>query len=543
MAITGTIQADYSKFVEECKKAATGLDAIEKQAGETGTALADMETKVATGKLDAAISKTVASVDKAGASAKASASNFGVMADGLRTADRTLAQFGVNLGPTIGSLDEFAKVSGKTAGDLGKLGTAASVAGAALAGWNIGRWIAEMTGSDKIIGDATAKLLGWNDASQVGANNAAVLQRAFQLTGQVFTDVHAASEAIRKSLQSNAAQFTTSETLIKGWSKELSNAKGGVAALKTEIDAGNLTTDEMTKRFGVSARAIEYLTGEMRKGKDAAKEHQAALDEAAKKAQQEADAITKLRESMFGTDTIGKAQQYVAALGSVENLTRMSKDATVAMHTELGKAIEAYTRMGQVAPQTLRDIYTATLPLPPIVEGLGSEWANVGEKVTVSADSIIADMKRLQQETKDYEAETQRMAEAFSESQKAVDKGGQSMDRTAQSARGLVVEMNAVAQAGIHVRDAWEEIAAGNYLMEQYAKTGVAMGQQIATGGYTFQQLKDVGVKPTYGLAQPLDTTTPWGNQNTLNVNVNSTDAQDIAGKLVTEMKRSGYRL
>jgi hypothetical protein len=33
-----------------------------------------------------------------------------------------------------------------------------------------------------------------------------------------------------------------------------------------------------------------------------------------------------------------------------------------------------------------------------------------------------------------------------------------------------------------------------------------------------------------------------WGRQNTLNVNVNSTEAGDIAEKLVTEMRHSGVR-
>ena len=109
-----------------------------------------MENSVASGKVSDAIAKTVASVDKAGTTAKASASSFGQLADAGRVADKTLNQFGISLGPTIGSLDEMAKISTQTTGSLGTLGTAAAVAGAALAGWNVGRWIADLTGSDKI---------------------------------------------------------------------------------------------------------------------------------------------------------------------------------------------------------------------------------------------------------------------------------------------------------------------------------------------------------------------------------------------------------
>jgi len=63
--------------------------------------------------------------------------------------------------------------------------------------------------------------------------------------------------------------------------------------------------------------------------------------------------------------------------------------------------------------------------------------------------------------------------------------------------------------------------------MAAYNKAGVATGTQIATGGYQFQRQRDVGVMPT---------------GNTLNVNVNSTDANNIATKLVDEMRRNGVR-
>ena len=551
MPITGTIQADYSDFVNECKKAEAGLAGIEKQGKSTGDELAGMESKIATGKLDAAISKTIDKVDKAGQSAKASGNSFGVMADGLRVADKTLSQFGVNLGPTIGTLQELSQVSTMASGSIGLIGKASLVASAAMAAWKITQFVREISDADKVMADLGSSIMGWGSAaSETLKARMDVIRKAYEQGYEGAADFDKALKFVNDRLAENIEKTNTGAGRVTEWRTQILHAKGGVAELRKEIEGGNSTTEQMAKHFNVSAEAIAYLKREMDAEKDVARDMASAHEKlaaeqkkVADEAKREADAIQKLQDAMFGTDTIEKSQQYLTALGGVNNLTRMSKEAQASMNTELGKAIDAYSRMGQIAPQAIRDVYTATLPLPPIVAGLGSEWASVGEKVTVNADKIIADMKRLQQETKDYEAETQRMAEAFSESQKAVDKGGQSMDRTAQSARGLVVEMNAVAAAGIHVRDAWEEIAAGNYLMEQYAKTGVAMGQQIATGGYTFQQLKDVGVKPTYGLAQPLDTTTPWGNQNTLNVNVNSTDAQDIAGKLVTEMKRSGYRL
>ena len=49
---------------------------------------------------------------------------------------------------------------GKTATELGLLGTAGLAAGAALTGWKIGTWIGEVTGATQAIEDLTASLLG-----------------------------------------------------------------------------------------------------------------------------------------------------------------------------------------------------------------------------------------------------------------------------------------------------------------------------------------------------------------------------------------------
>jgi hypothetical protein len=547
MPIKGTIEADYSKFEAECKKAETGLAKIETQGKATEQSLTSMENSVASGKVGDAIAKTVSSVDKVGASAKASASSFGQMSEGLKVADRTLNQFGVNLGPTIGSLDEFAKVSGKTSAQLGTLGTAASVAGAALAGWNIGRWIAEMTGSDKIIGDATASILGWRDAGQAAANNAAVLRRAFEVTGKTFTDVHAASEALRQSSRDQAAQLTTTSTLVMGWNTELQNAKGGLAALRGEIDAGNLTTQQLTARFKVSAEAIEYLKKQMGLAADETRKMAAADEKAAAEAQRHADAVTSLQASMFGTDKIAKAQEYLAALGGVGNLTRMSTEAQTSMNTELGKAIDAYTRMGQVAPQAIRDVYTATLPLPPIVAGLGAEWASVGEKVTVTTDSIVGDLKRqadaAKKVTADFEAETQRQVDAWNRGERATDNAKKKIDETTGSVQQLTVQMR---QLTVQMTE-YESAIAGAQLLRAYADAGVATSGNIGLGGYEFKQLQKTGVPGGWGGVSWADRTPmptgAWGNQNTLTVNVNNATADDLANKLVGEMKHQGYRL
>jgi hypothetical protein len=548
MALSSTIAADFSEFVEECKKADAGLASIEQASKETEAALTEMGTSGTT-----AVGKTGDALADVGTKAKKAGGDAAGMKDGLEVADQALDALGINVGKQINDLKQLGNVSLDTSTLIGKLGTAISVASAAMVGWQIGRKIAELTGSDKIIGDATASILGWRDAGQAAANNADVLQRAFEKTGQVFTDVHAASEALRKASAANAEQFNTGAQRVKGWTAELAGAKGGVGALKAEIEANNSTTAEMARHFGVSERAIDYLKRQMDASAASLKDFNAEQDKAAQKAQQQADALQRLRESMFGTDTIAKAQQYVAALGPIENLTRMSTAAQTSMNAELGKAIEAYTRMGQVAPQALRDIYTATLPLPPIIAGLGDAWANVGKVAIPTTESILGPMKQLTQEAAAYEAETQRQADAWNRGERA----GQSYaattrtvaQETAQTTQ-QIVQLNAALGQNATAYDA---AIAGAQLLRAYIEAGVATSGNIGLAGYEFKQLQQTGVPGGWGgVSWANRTPTPtetWGRggatqtTNTLNVNVNSTDAQDIAQKLVTEMRHSGVRL
>lgn len=269
----------------------------------------------------------------------------------------------------------------------------------------------------------------------------------------------------------------------------------------------------------------------------------AAADAAAKKliadAQAAAKALQQLRDSMFGTDQIAKANQYVEALGGIENLTRMSDTAQKAMNTTLGLAIDAYTRMGQVAPQTMRDIYTATLPLPPIISGIGAGFPGAVNNIKEAGDQLVADMKRQSEAAQaakaSYEAQTQAMTEAWNAGKRPWDditngakKSKDAVDQTTASTRQLSVAMVDLGRVN---QSAWESMVAGHQLMDAYRAAGVATGTQTALGGYNFQQLRATGVMPTSGAVG-----------NTLNVNVNSTDAKDIANSLVTEMRHSGIR-
>jgi hypothetical protein len=509
MALTGALQADFSDFVGEAQKASAALAVMEAEGKKTGTTLA----------------KTGAVVDGFGSGAGA---NLTKLTGGLKSVDASLNAMGVSISKPIAALEEIGAASGKTAAELGTLGTAAAVAGAAFAGWNLGRWIADLTGSDEAIGNAVANMLGLRDAGQAAANNADVLNRAFQLTGKVFTDVHAASEAIRASLRQNAAQLTTTASKVTEWEQELGKAKGGVAALRGEIDAGNLTLDQMKTRFNVSAEAIDYLKRNMALAKEETEKLARADEAAAKAAQAHADARKKLQDSMFGTDQIAKANEAIEALGGMNNLTRMSTEEQTKLNKVVGEGIESLRRAGEVGTGAMNEIYIATLPLPPIVNGLGEEWNSVGEKVTANADKIIAKSKEMTDAEKAYHAETQRLADEWNKTQAATYGAKKAVDDTKESVKALTVEMQ---QFGRVNQSVWEDMASGMELMEAYSKAGVAMGTQTALGGYNFGQITAPGITPTSATAA-----------RSLTVTVNNAQAQDIAERLTTEMRHSGVR-
>jgi hypothetical protein len=227
---------------------------------------------------------------------------------------------------------------------------------------------------------------------------------------------------------------------------------------------------------------------------------------------------------MFGGDSITKANEMALALGGVGSVSRMTTEEQAKLNTAVGEAIETYKRWGDVAPAALNEIYLATLQLPKVVTGLGSEFASLGTKFTPSADAIIADTKRMTAETAAYEAETQSMVDAAQQIAPPI-------AVAAKETQQLTVAFNQAASA---IRmTASESIAAGKVLEQAYRDAGIFVGQQIATGGYQQSQRLAAGREVT-GAGQT------WGN--TLNVNVNSTEAGNISKALVDEMRRNGVR-
>jgi hypothetical protein len=496
MPLTGALQADFSDFVGEANKASAALGVMEGEAKKTGVTLA----------------KTGATMDGFGKEA-----NLSQLSTGMRTVDATANAMGVSLSKPIAAIEELGKVSGMTFQQLGLLGTAGVAVGVAITGWELGKWISDMTGGLETAKNLQDRLYGSADAADAAANKQAILDLALQRTGVAYENVEDAVAANIQYVKEHQQEIKKAADRQAYWEGQLRLFGGALPKMEAALAAHTTTVKQLGIEYGINTDALTYYLAK-KKDEDAALLKTTQATEAAAAAQQ------KLKDAMFGGDSITKANEMALALGGVGSVSRMTTEEQAKLNTAVGEAIETYKRWGDVAPAALNEIYLATLQLPKVVTGLGSEFASLGTKFTPSADAIIADTKRMTAETAAYEAETQSMVDAAQQIAPPI-------AVAAKETQQLTVAFNQAASA---IRmTASESIAAGKVLEQAYRDAGIFVGQQIATGGYQQSQRLAAGREVT-GAGQT------WGN--TLNVNVNSTEAGNISKALVDEMRRNGVR-
>jgi hypothetical protein len=209
----------------------------------------------------------------------------------LQSFDGVMASLGVNIGAEARALGELSSAAGKTASELGLVSTAGLAAGAAFAGWKIGRVIADFFELDKAIGEAAASLLGWGDvAGQVAGANADVLAKASKAAGIEIKDM-ALALAINEEV-----------------------AKTSAAALK----ARTVVTVDAAAQEKAAAGAIH-----------------AANDRMVKDLQAQIDAVKPFKDAMVELNSVGKG--WLGTLdtldGSVAEGIKYYLDAGVSLHT------------------------------------------------------------------------------------------------------------------------------------------------------------------------------------------------------------------
>ena len=317
MALSATLTADFSSFVDAAKDGSAALKEFKATAATTGEVLETMtagydtgaavaETKsltAALGQVSATAATTAPAIDEVGVASADAALSTTSFKGAFDQVDKSLAAAGIQLGPIPGMLDELSAAAGKSVTQLGLFGTAGAAVAAGMAGWSVGRQIADWFDLDEKIGNATAKLMGWGDvAAETAAAKTDTLARASAVAGR---EISTMAEAIR------------------------------------------VLGDEATK------------TAEDLKLEEAATEKVAG-------------AVAKL----FGYDDINRAELYRDALGGVENVSKLTTAAKKELKAAVTAAIDSYVALGQTAPPELLAIQRATTELITVTKSFSA--ANSG---------------------------------------------------------------------------------------------------------------------------------------------------------------------
>jgi hypothetical protein len=293
--------------------------------------------------------------DQCGASG---ARSFGLFAGSLRQFDDVLqVAGGPNLRDLIQGVDQLGDVANGTSGQLGLLAKAGLVASAAMGGWNIGRKLAELTGSDSLIGSATAKLMGWGDAAaQAAGAGADVLARASKNAGRQITDMTeairineaATKQSIETITRSNAP--AQSAAMVAAWRGELDKLRstGVLDNLRKDLESQSFSQQDLAARYGVSTAALQLFTRETG-------EQQKALVKTTQAAEQHAAHIKSLGESYAGSGVLQAIADMNEALAKEGlSLRALSVDALVKLNKTVQDGSDYYRTRGEVAPRALQ---------------------------------------------------------------------------------------------------------------------------------------------------------------------------------------------
>lgn len=178
-------------------------------------------------------------IEKIAKGTHATGTSFKGLGASVKTFDSALSSAGFSLGPITSGLGELENASGKTAAELGKVATAGLVVAAGMAGWKIGRTIAEFFQLDAAIANTTARLLGWGDvAAQTAGAKADVLALASQRAGRQITD------------------FTEALKVNDEW---LATRKRAYSSFTQELDRTAQAIEHLTKQQRAEIRAAEQL--------------------------------------------------------------------------------------------------------------------------------------------------------------------------------------------------------------------------------------------------------------------------------------------
>src|SRR5262245_12611654 len=314
--ITGTLLADFGSFYTAVDNANVKLRSFESGASNVEKALNNMVDRFSGRRLIQEAELMVESIQRIGSPARLTANELQRAGAAAEEAAEKLRRMGQQVPPRFDELADKARrargesdalregfqafdgvaqslgvhLPTKAIEDLGRaltdskttinaFGQAGLVAGAAFAGWEVGRWIAGLGDLDKKIGDTTAKLLGMGDvAAEEAAAGADTLARASKIAGVEITSMDAAIAILSdhaKTAADDMNKFSGALKEVKAPADVAANLEkigGQLEILKTKneeslgdlnkwITANEINATEIARMYTVSTEAAQrYIT-------------------------------------------------------------------------------------------------------------------------------------------------------------------------------------------------------------------------------------------------------------------------------------------
>jgi hypothetical protein len=415
MAVTGVFTADFSNFdkaVTDSQAKLSGFEGASKQV-ESSLRLMTQSQEQFLDKIGASGGK----IQDLGKTATTTGGQVNTLSESYRQFDGLLQAAGVNIGPQVKGLEDMASAAGKTATELGVLGTAGLVAGAALTGWKIGTWIGEITGAT----DAIANLGGALDhlAEQTAGAKQDTINLAISKGAAETIKYADAIKYLSGQVQVNADKSINWREKLADSYREL---RGLTDAQKEEIaialEAG-ATTEQLTNKYGIHATALgllktetdkataaqEKLNAERQKDLEAAEKRKANNE--AQLALMERDARLAADRAKFDAEQLEITNQKMAAgKGYVEQMGQMA-----ARTKELGDA-EAARLSEQDALTAANDALAESLDETAVsheaagaAAAQGTALATAGYQAVTQAVEVSGDAIRAWIELMQYTAE------------------------------------------------------------------------------------------------------------------------------------------
>ncbi len=337
MAITAQFDADFSAFNSEVGKAEQQLVKFEGQTTQTSKSISGMGTTTNT------------------------------FTESFRQFDGVLNAVGIHLGPAVKGLNDIQQAAGKSASALGLMSTAGLLVGSAMAGWQIGRKIAEWFGLDQVIAQTTARLMGWGDlVKETAGAKADVLALATQRAGRAITDMNEAMKVNQEWVDAHKKGAKEAAKVNDEWAKAMDTVRiagqnndavlktmsaSTIAAAKAALDHG-VSMDTVATAYKLTASQIAAVEAALKAEQEAIKASEKEHARITAELKQHWDAVLEIRDKALGKDAIEKATQWTEAIFLLGNsVQKLSHEQLVDLQAAMTEAMTAMARNGDLTAE------------------------------------------------------------------------------------------------------------------------------------------------------------------------------------------------